>query len=168
MSRSSSHRPALLLTVCLVVMLLLGACADADTTAGAGSEATEAATTAPDPSSGEPTPDEASDAPTADGSETPVADAGASRPDRVTGTLGLEDVEGGCTTLTVDGERYELIADPDADIVIDSGNGVIATTDGEEIAQAGDTITVEGAVDTGMMTFCQIGPVFVAEAVTAE
>lgn len=162
--------PARVVGALLLGALLLGACADADPVGGAvgtGAGATAApATTAPD---GDPAADEATeDAPAGDQATEDVAGgSGAALPDAVTGTLGREDVEGGCISLTVDGTVYELVAAPGAAVVIDGGNGVIATTDGAVVASVGDEVTVSGAVDEGLMTFCQIGPVLAVGEVTA-
>jgi hypothetical protein len=84
-----------------------------------------------------------------------------------TGTLGVEDLEGGCIYVEVDGQKYELLAGPDAALAMDAGNGVVADAQGNVIARAGDTITVQGALDPGISTFCQIGPVLMATSVTA-
>lgn len=148
------HRPTATLPSLLVVvvaLLLLGACA--------GDAGTDDPTEPPPTSA--PTDDMArEDLPVADGSPGAL-----SLP--ATGVLGVADVEGGCTYVEIEDERYQLMAGPDADVVVDPANGVVASTDGEVIAGPGDTVIVDGQVDPGMMTFCQIGPVLVASGVEA-
>jgi hypothetical protein len=82
-----------------------------------------------------------------------------------TGVLDVVEVEGGCTVLDVDGTTYLLTAAPEADLAIDPANGVVATAAGEVIAERGDRITVDGSVDPGIITFCQVGPVLIATSV---
>ncbi|CAN5300303.1 hypothetical protein BH23ACT9_BH23ACT9_04220 [soil metagenome] len=141
------------LTAVVIAVLLLAGCGDADDTAASTPTSSPTATaTATDPAT-DPTPTEEPDV--------------AASPSTVSTTLGLVEVEGGCVVIDVDGVQHQLIAAPDADVVIDSGNGVVADTSGTVIARVGDPIVVAGAVDPGMMTFCQVGPVFVADSVTA-
>ncbi|WP_370323753.1 hypothetical protein [Euzebya sp.] len=167
---ASSRRPApsrRLAALCLAVLCsaaLLTACADAD--GGGADQVTETPSGGAIPSTPPPaaTPSEVR-SPGPSASEGLEVAGDVSFP--VTGELGLAEVEGGCAYIEVDGQRYELIADPDADLAVDGGNAVVASGDGEVIARAGDQITVDGSIDDGIATFCQIGPVIVASEVTA-
>jgi hypothetical protein len=81
----------------------------------------------------------------------------------VTGTLGFDDIEGGCAFLeTADGKRYEVIYPEDW--TIDKAQGQLRGPAGE-VANAGDTVTVRGSVETGRSSICQIGPIFGATSV---
>ena len=170
-TRASSRATGLALLLCL----LLAACAaggevgDAeDPTETPGSEA--APTEDLDPVSERPTLDDGAASDAGAGSDGGAADDAVADALRLpaTGTFGQEDIEGGCAFVEIDGQRYELVADPSAGLAIDPANGVIVTEDGEEVARAGATITVDGQVDAGLMTFCQIGPVLVASEITVE
>lgn len=156
-------RPLLILAL---LALLAAGCAgqDGDIAVGEGG-ASEVATTeaGDDPEADD---DATADAPSADGTAAPDGPA-ESLPNPVTGTLDRVDVEGGCTVLVVDGEDYELVAAPGASVAIDPANGVVASTDGDVIAEVGDTITVTGEIDPGLMSFCQVGPILAVEDVTA-
>ena len=155
-------RPLLILAL---LALLAAGCAgqDGDVAVGAGGPS-EVATT--DPADG--SADEAvTDEPSEEGTAAPDGPA-ESLPNPVTGTLDRVDVEGGCTVLVVDGETYELVAAPGASVAIDPANGVVASTDGDVIAEVGDTITVTGEIDPGLVSFCQVGPILAVEDVTAE
>jgi hypothetical protein len=78
----------------------------------------------------------------------------------VTGLLGFDDIEGGCSFLeTGEGIRYEVIY-PDA-WRLDRMRGELRGPDGE-LARAGEAVTVRGAVATDRSSICQIGPIFVA------
>ncbi|HUG83758.1 MAG TPA: hypothetical protein VMM13_04290 [Euzebya sp.] len=162
----------LLISFTLIATLLLG-CADQsssvrpDDDGGGSAVVTEGPTqepggqTADIDESGEPALDV-----DAEGRES--GDGDTALPDPLTGTLGREDIEGGCVYLESAGQRFELVAGPGATIVVDPDNGVIADTDGEVIAEPGDTITVDGSLDPGMASFCQIGQIVVVDSITAE
>jgi len=78
----------------------------------------------------------------------------------VTGRLGFDDIEGGCSFLETDeGTRYE-VAYPDG-WVIDRQRAELRGPDGL-MASAGETVTVRGAIATDRSSICQIGPIFVA------
>jgi hypothetical protein len=84
----------------------------------------------------------------------------------VTGLLGFDDVEGGCSYLEApDGTRYEVIY-PDG-WAIDRASGELRASDGR-VAGAGESVTVRGAVATDRSSTCQIGPIFVATDVEIE
>jgi hypothetical protein len=87
-----------------------------------------------------------------------------SRPDTtVTGRLGFDDIEGGCSFLETDeGTRYE-VAYPDG-WAIDRMRAELRGPDGQ-VANAGEPVTVRGAVAVDRSSICQIGPIFVATAV---
>lgn len=90
-----------------------------------------------------------------------LAAKGRSRPDAtVTGRLGFDDIEGGCSFLETDeGTRYE-VAYP-VGWVIDRPRAELRGPDGL-MASAGETVTVRGAIATDRSSICQIGPIFVA------
>jgi hypothetical protein len=81
----------------------------------------------------------------------------------VTGRLGFDDIEGGCSFLEADdGTRYEVVY-PDGwtiDRMLAELRGP-----GGQLAGAGERVTVRGAVATDRSSICQIGPIFVASAV---
>ena len=84
-----------------------------------------------------------------------------SRPEMtVTGRLGFDDIEGGCSFLETDaGTRYEVVY-PDGwaiDRMLAELRGP-----GGQVAHAGESVTVGGAVATDRSSICQIGPIFVA------
>ncbi len=147
----------------MVVALLLSACASADDAASV-EDPVEGTVEPTDATPGDSTPTPTDDA---DGMERPEPDMTADVRLPATGTLGLSEVEGGCVFVEIDGDRYELLADTGADVAVDPANGVIADAAGEVIARAGEEITVDGTVDPGIVTFCQIGPVLVADSITA-
>ncbi len=82
------------------------------------------------------------------------------------GTLGYEDIEGGCGYLQTDGQtRYEIIWPKgwslDGSSLRDLSGSVVAT--------AGDTLTLRGSVQHDMASTCQIGPIFRAtEVITID
>lgn len=153
-------RPLLLLAL-LAVFATGCAGQDEDVAVGAGGP-TEVATSDRADGGGDGADDEASG-----GAASETAAPAESLPNPVTGTLDRVDVEGGCTVLVVDGASYELVAAPGASVAIDPANGVVASTDGDVIAEVGDTITVTGEIDPGLMSFCQVGPILAAEDITA-
>jgi hypothetical protein len=84
----------------------------------------------------------------------------------VTGRLGFDDIEGGCSFLeTDDGTRYE-VAYPVGWTV----DRMLADLRGPEgqIAHAGEPVTVRGAIATDRSSICQIGPIFVATEVEIQ
>jgi hypothetical protein len=82
----------------------------------------------------------------------------------LTGVLGFDDIEGGCSYLeTANGSRYEVIY-PDAwtlDLVRAELRGP-----GGQLACAGEPVTVRGALATDRSSTSQIGPIFAATDVT--
>jgi hypothetical protein len=86
----------------------------------------------------------------------------------LTGRLGVAEVEGGCPYLeTVDGTRYEVIY-PNG-WQLDRAAMQLRDPGGTLVAAAGDTVTIRGEVATGMVSTCQIGPIFQAtEVVSVE
>jgi hypothetical protein len=81
----------------------------------------------------------------------------------VTGRLGFDDIEGGCSFLeTDDGTRYEVVY-PDGwaiDRMLAELRGP-----GDQVAHAGASITVTGGLAIDRSSICQIGPIFVATSV---
>jgi hypothetical protein len=81
----------------------------------------------------------------------------------LTGTLGFDDVEGGCWYLeTGDGTRYQVIW-PDG-WSLDAGSTGLVGPGGQGVP-VGGTVTIRGSVATGMSSTCQIGPIFRATEV---
>ncbi|MEE8601801.1 hypothetical protein [Euzebya tangerina] len=158
--------------IVLLSAVLLGACAAedeaADVTVQPSDDASDAPVSADE--SDVPAPTEGDTAGSDGVSETAEESAdGASGPRfPLTGTLELVEVEGGCLVLDVDGEQYEVLADPSSELAVDARNGVVADASGSEIASAGDEVTVEGAIDPGMATFCQVGTPLFVTAMTAS
>ena len=93
-----------------------------------------------------------------------LAAKGRSGPDAtVTGRLGFDDIEGGCSFLaTVEGTRYEVTYP--VGWTIDRPRAELHGPDGL-IASAGETVTVRGSIATDRSSICQIGPIFVATEV---
>jgi hypothetical protein len=89
------------------------------------------------------------------------AEKSLSRPDAiVTGRLGFDDIEGGCSFLETDeGTRYEIVY-PDGWTLDRIGAELCGP--GGQLAHAGASVTVRGAVATDRSSICQIGPIFVA------
>jgi hypothetical protein len=86
--------------------------------------------------------------------------------DELTGTIGADSIEGGCTYLeTLDGTRYEVIY-PDG-WTIDRSSATLRDPSGEVIASGGDVVTVRGREATDMASFCMIGPIFQATEVVS-
>jgi hypothetical protein len=78
----------------------------------------------------------------------------------VTGLLGFDDIEGGCSFLeTGAGTRYEVTY-PDG-WTLDRMRAELRGPGGQ-LARAGDSVTVHGAVATDRSSICQIGPILVA------
>ena len=87
-----------------------------------------------------------------------------SRPDiTVTGRLGFDDIEGGCSFLETDeGTRYEVTY-PDG-WTLDRTHAELRGPGGQ-LAGAGESVIVRGAVVTDRSSICQIGPIFEATEV---
>ena len=84
----------------------------------------------------------------------------------LTGRLGISEVEGGCPYLeAADGTRYEVIY-PNG-WQLDRAAMQLRDPGGTLVAAAGDTVTVRGQVATGMVSTCQIGPIFQATEVVS-
>lgn len=82
----------------------------------------------------------------------------------LTGTLGFDDIEGGCAFLqTPDDVRYEVLY-PEGWELQRSPLRLVSPT-GAVVARAGDAVTVRGAEATDMSSICQIGPIFRASEV---
>jgi len=84
-----------------------------------------------------------------------------SRPDViVTGRLGFDDIEGGCSFLeTDDGTHYE-VAYP-VGWTLDRMRAELRGPGGQ-LARAGESVTVRGAIATDRSSICQIGPILAA------
>jgi hypothetical protein len=87
------------------------------------------------------------------------AEKSRSRPDAtVTGRLSFDDIEGGCSFLeTVEGTRYEVVY-PDG-WSLDRMRAELRGP-GSQLAHAGESVTVRGAVATDRSSIYQIGPIF--------
>jgi hypothetical protein len=84
----------------------------------------------------------------------------------VTGRLGFDDIEGGCSFLETDEEtRYE-VAYPDGWTL--DRMGAELRGPGGQLARAGESVTVRGAIATDRSSICQIGPIFVATDVEIQ
>jgi hypothetical protein len=84
----------------------------------------------------------------------------------VTGTLGFDDIEGGCAFLQAgDGTRYEVIY-PDG-WTLDRMAGVLRGPAGEVVG-AGQSFKVHGSIASDRSSICQIGPIFVATEVQID
>jgi hypothetical protein len=93
-------------------------------------------------------------------SKTPETSIGGGGQLTISGTLGFDDLEGGCAFVqAVDGTRYEVVY-PDG-WTLDRAAGELRADDGRA-AQAGDVLMIRGAVATDRSSICQIGPIFVA------
>jgi hypothetical protein len=88
--------------------------------------------------------------------------------DELTGVLGADSIEGGCTYLEAeDGTRYEVVYPPG--YTIDRSSATLRDPSGGIIATAGDIVTVRGREATDMGSICMIGPIFQAtEVVSVE
>jgi hypothetical protein len=81
----------------------------------------------------------------------------------VGGTLGFDDIEGGCWYVQAeDGTRYEVVY-PDG-WSLDRTGGALRGPAGE-IVGLGESLTVHGSVASDRSSICQIGPIFVATEV---
>ncbi len=93
----------------------------------------------------------------------PSSVAGPGKPFTVTGTVGVESIEGGCAYLeTVDGTRYEVIYPEGWEI--NRATGELTGPDGERVGP-GDRVSVRGSVAVGRSSICQLGPIFQASVV---
>jgi len=82
------------------------------------------------------------------------------------GTLGFDDIEGGCAYLLADdGTRYEVIY-PDG-WNLRRAPLELVSPEGEVVARAGDEVEVRGREAGDMASICQIGPIFRATEVLA-
>jgi hypothetical protein len=82
----------------------------------------------------------------------------------LTGTLGADSIEGGCTYLEADdGIRFQVIYPPGWEITASPLQ--LTNPEGEVMATGGETITVRGHRADDMVSICQIGPMFVATEV---
>lgn len=83
------------------------------------------------------------------------------------GVLGGDaQLEGGCAWVDGDdGVRYEVQYPEGFEVRFDPVE--VVGPDGAVVATDGDEVVVVGAVGDGMMSFCQVGTIFVAEDVTA-
>lgn len=136
----------------ILPVLLVAACASPGIDASADPSMTDSPTPTPEPSlslaSHQPTPRESPGA----GEMT------------ITGRLGFEDIEGGCPYLeTDDGTHYQVLW-PDGWSL--DGRGGLVNPAGDEVAGAGDDVTVRGRVADDMASICQIGPIFRASEVS--
>jgi hypothetical protein len=76
----------------------------------------------------------------------------------ITGTLGLDAVEGGCTFLeTAEGKRYQVIYPKGW--TLDRATGHLLGPDGTDVGP-GTTVSVRGSIATDMASICQTGPMF--------
>jgi hypothetical protein len=81
----------------------------------------------------------------------------------LTGTLGFDDIEGGCAYLESNGTRYQVIY-PDGWQLHRSPLQLISPA-GDVVAGPGDPVTVRGDEAGDMASICQIGPIFRATEV---
>jgi hypothetical protein len=86
--------------------------------------------------------------------------------DLLIGRLGISEVEGGCPYLeAADGTRYEVIY-PNG-WQLDRASMQLRDPAGTLVAAAGDVVTIRGQVASGMVSTCQIGPIFQATEVVS-
>jgi hypothetical protein len=84
----------------------------------------------------------------------------------LTGHLGADSIEGGCSYLeTDDGTRHEVIWPEGYEVDAD---GALLDAAGNVVAQPGDRLTVHGEEARDMASICQIGPIFRATHVQAD
>ncbi|MGH8885680.1 MAG: hypothetical protein ACRDYX_11000 [Egibacteraceae bacterium] len=96
------------------------------------------------------------------------AGAGPTKPsgERLTGTFnGNPALEGGCSWLDAGGTRYQLTLP--RGYRVDYGQLTIVGPDGKPVAKAGDTIAVTGHKTKERLSFCQVGPLFDVETISA-
>lgn len=88
------------------------------------------------------------------------------RGDTITGTLGADTAERGCTYLqAADGTRYEVQYPEGWRVQAEPLR--LANRDGEVVATGGETITVLGRVAREARSICQLGPIFEAVEVVS-
>lgn len=96
---------------------------------------------------------------------TPVSPSPA-KGELLSGRLGFDGIEGGCSYVEAsDGTRYQVLY-PEG-YAIDRSSGDLTGPAGAVVAPLGADLQLRGAVDPGMVTICQIGPVFRASEVLA-
>lgn len=101
--------------------------------------------------------------PASDPREAWAAKTGAAAHVTVSGLLGFDDIEGGCSFLEApDGIRYE-VAYPDG-WWLDRMRAELHGPDGR-VARAGEPVTVHGSIATDRSSICQVGPILVASEV---
>jgi hypothetical protein len=94
-------------------------------------------------------------------------DRGPGKPMTLTGTLGIDRIEGGCPYLqTADGMRYEVIYP--AGWSANETTGELIDAAGEVSARPGDSVTVRGEIAADAVSICQIGPIFRATEVVTS
>lgn len=142
---------AALLTASL--MLVLSACASGDP---------ERATPVTSPGrsdAAQPTPGQTASPPP---TRSPIPGLG----DTITGTLGADTAEQGCTYLqAADGTRHEVQYPEGWDV--QAAPLRLMNPDGEVVATGGETITVRGRLAREMRSICQLGPIFEAVEVVS-
>lgn len=153
--RPSRRRSATRVRGVLVVALaatLLAACGPEDT--GGAMEPNEPA----DPTEASPLPVEPDEG---------IGDGASAPSEELIGVLGgSAELEGGCAWVeTGDGTRYEVQYPAGYEVRYDPLE--LVGPDGEVLAAEGDEVRLTGAVDAGMMSFCQVGEIFVATAVNS-
>jgi hypothetical protein len=93
-------------------------------------------------------------------------DRGPGKPMTITGTLGIDRIEGGCPYLqTADGTRYEVIYP--AGWSVNTTTGELIDAAGNVSARLGDSVTVRGEMAADAVSICQIGRILRADAVVA-
>lgn len=86
--------------------------------------------------------------------------------ERLTGTFnGSSTLGGGCSWLDTGETRYQL-ALPQG-YRVDYEQLAIVGADGKPLAKAGDGIAVTGSKAKEQLSFCQVGPVFDVETISA-
>lgn len=148
-----THR-SILATIGVALLLVACSSAAAPSVPPASPTATPSASPSADASDALPSP-----------SLTP-ASASPAKGELLSGTLGFDQIEGGCSYVEArDGTRYQVLY-PDG-YAIDRSSGDLTGPDGAVVAQLGAELQLRGAVDREMVTICQIGPVFRASEVVA-
>ena len=84
----------------------------------------------------------------------------------LTGTLGGDqELEGGCTWLDADGQRWQVQYPAGWQLTWDPLT--LSGPDGQTAGE-GETVTVTGAEQPDVMTTCQVGPVWAATSVSLD
>ncbi len=108
---------------------------------------------------GEPSGDQFTLPPGSDAASIPAKSFGAPG-QSITGILGFDDIEGGCSFVeAADGTRYEVTYPEGWEL--DRLSGELRGPDGS-VVSAGESLTIRGSVVTDRSSTCQIGPIFVA------